>query len=210
MSRTLSQPERFVVFALNVGTFYLLYVWATGHWALINEPKSLWFDAAVASWALSLLSAPFFRPPKDAIGAGIAALLVLVATRLESTKIDAALLDGARHFAIGYALFVIVAAYVAALAEKRQQSILARLSYLVAERLSISRITSRSFRTSVFCNSSPTAKVFEASAPCCLNVPLTRRRRRRVARWMSRSTWTKKFPMSRRPLHHLPTGPDRL
>ena len=88
MSRALSQPERFVVFALNVSTFYFLYVWATGHWELVNEPKSLWFDAAVASWALSLLSAPFFRPPKDAIGAGIAALLVLVATRLQSTQIN--------------------------------------------------------------------------------------------------------------------------
>jgi len=136
MSRSLSQPERIIVFALNVATFYFLYVWATGHWALTNEPKSLWFDAAVASWALSLLSAPFFRPPKDAIGAGVAALLVLVATQLQNTQLDAAILDAARYFAIGYALFVILAAYIAALAEKRQQSAIARLSYVLAERLS--------------------------------------------------------------------------
>jgi hypothetical protein len=136
MSRSLSQPERFIVFVLNVATFYFLYVWATGHWALTNEPKSLWFDAAVASWALSLLSAPFFRPPKDAIGAGVAALLVLVATKLETTQIDAALLNAARYFAIGYALFVIGAAYVAALVERRQHSAIARLSYIAAERLS--------------------------------------------------------------------------
>ena len=47
-----------------------------------------------------------------------------------------ALLDAARYFAIGYALFVIAAAYVAALAEKRQHSAVARLSYIAAERLS--------------------------------------------------------------------------
>jgi hypothetical protein len=136
MSQPVSQPQRFVIFALNLATFYLLYVWATGHWTVTNEPASLWFDAAVAWWALSLLSAPFFRPPKDAIGAGVAALLVLVATKLEQTTIDVALLDAARHFAIGYALFVIITAYVAALAEERQQSAIARISYLAAERLS--------------------------------------------------------------------------
>jgi ketosteroid isomerase-like protein len=82
MPGSLDQRQRFVVFALNAATFYILYVWATGHQLLTDGPESLWFDAAIASWTLSLLSAPFFRPPKDAIGAGVAALLVLVATTL--------------------------------------------------------------------------------------------------------------------------------
>jgi uncharacterized protein len=136
MSRSLTQPERFIVFALNIATFYFVYVWASGHWELTDNPESLWFDGAVAWWALSLLSAPFFRPPKDALASGVAALLVLATTHLENTKTSSALLDGARYFGIGYALFVIAASYIAALAEKHQRSVVARISYVAAERLS--------------------------------------------------------------------------
>jgi uncharacterized protein len=135
MSYSLKQWQRFVVFGLNTVAFYALYRWATGSWKLTSGPETLWFGSAVAWWALSLLSAPFFRPPKDALGTGVAAFLTLVSTDLNATKFEGALLDTVRNFAVGYSLLVIVAAFVAALADQRT-SFVARVSYLAAERLS--------------------------------------------------------------------------
>jgi uncharacterized protein len=136
MSRTLSQPARFIVFALNVATFYILYVWATGHWSLTGGLETLWLGSAVAWWALSLLSAPFFRPPKDALGAGVAAFLALAATQLDPRSATFPYVSAIRNIGVGYALFVAAAALLAAIVERKQYERLARFSYLIAERLS--------------------------------------------------------------------------
>ncbi len=136
MTKSLSQRERFFVFGLNTGALYLLYVWATGHWFLSDGGETLWLGAAVGWWALSLLSAPFFRPPKDALGAGIGAFLALAATDLNSTVPYHNYINGLRNVGVGYALFVAAAALIAAAVERRQYEKLARISYLLAERLS--------------------------------------------------------------------------
>lgn len=136
MSASLSQRPRFVVFGVNTAAFYLLYRWATGHWNLTDGLETLWFGSAVAWWALSLLSAPFFRPPKDALGAGVAAFLALAATSLDPKTPSYAYINALRVIGVGYAVFVTAAALVAAAVERKQYERLSRFSYLAAERLS--------------------------------------------------------------------------
>lgn len=136
MSSSLSQRQRFTIFALNTVAFYLLYRWATGHWHLTDGGETLWLGAAVGWWALTLLSAPFFRPPKDALGAGIGAFLALAATTLDPVSSNHSYVNGLRNIGVGYALFVTAAALIAAAVERQQYARLARLSYLLAERLS--------------------------------------------------------------------------
>jgi hypothetical protein len=136
MSRPLSQRQRFLVFFANVVAFYAVYVWATDHRYLTDGLETLWFGSAVAWWTLSLLAAPFFRPPKDAVGAGVAAFIALAATTLDANNSRFAYLSVLRNVGVGYALFVIAAALIAAAVERSQYSRLSRLSYLVAERLS--------------------------------------------------------------------------
>jgi uncharacterized protein len=132
----MSQRLRFAVFALNTVSFYMLYRWATGHWHLTDGIETLWFGSAVAWWALSLLSAPFFRPPKDALGAGVAAFLALAATTFDPTSSAYPYVNDLRNLGIGYSLFVVAAALLAAAIERRKYERLSRFSYLLAERLS--------------------------------------------------------------------------
>jgi hypothetical protein len=136
MPGSLSQRSRFAIFVLNSAAFYLFYGWATGHWYLTDGLETLWFGSAVAWWALNLLSAPFFRPPKDALGAGVAAFLALAATTLQTSSPSYAYVSGLRNVGIAYALFVTTAALIAAAVERKSYERLSRLSYLLAERLS--------------------------------------------------------------------------
>jgi hypothetical protein len=136
MSRSLNQRNRFAVFFANIAAFYALYVWATRHWYLTDGLETLWFGAAVAWWALSLLAAPFFRPPKDAVGAGVAAFIALAATSLDPHNHTFSFLSLLRNVGVGYSLFVTAAALVAAAVERKQYERLSRFSYLTAERLS--------------------------------------------------------------------------
>lgn len=136
MPGSLSQRSRFAIFVLNTAAFYLLYGWATDHWYLTDGLETLWFGSAVAWWALSLLSAPFFRPPKDALGAGVAAFLALAATTLQASLPSYAFVNGLRNVGIAYSLFVTAAALIAAAVERKSYERLSRFSYLLAERLS--------------------------------------------------------------------------
>lgn len=64
----LTQPQRFLAFVVNTSVFYFIYVWATGHWYVTGSGETLWLASAVAWWTLGLLSAPWYRPPRDALG----------------------------------------------------------------------------------------------------------------------------------------------
>lgn len=136
MPGSLNQRLRFTAFILNTVAFYTLYVWATQHWYLTDGVETLWFGSAVAWWALSLLAAPFFRPPKDALSVGIAAFLALAATTLQPISPAYPYVNDLRNVGIGYALFVTVAALIAGAVERKRYERLSRLGYLLAERLS--------------------------------------------------------------------------
>ncbi len=132
----LTQPQRFVAFLANTAIFYLLYVWATGHWYVTGSGETLWLASAVGWWTLGLLSAPWYRPPRDALGTAVAALAALFTLDLSTAVAPSFELELARGTSIAYATVVGIAAIVAALVEQNQASPLRRFSYLVAERLS--------------------------------------------------------------------------
>lgn len=135
-SNALSQPQRFWAFLLNSAIFYLVYVWATGHWHLTGGGETLWLMSGVAWWTLGLLSAPWYRPPKDALGAGVAALLALLTLDLDTAVSVGFPLQSSRLAVLTYYMVVIGAAIGAAIVEKDSSSPTARFSYLVSERLS--------------------------------------------------------------------------
>lgn len=133
---TLTQPQRFMAFVANTLIFYFAYVWATGHWYVTGNGETLWLASAVGWWTLGLLSAPWYRPPRDALGTAVAALAALFTLDMSTAVAPSFELNLARGASIGYAILVGVAALTAALIEQNQQSPLRRFSYLVAERLS--------------------------------------------------------------------------
>src|SRR4051812_49213220 len=112
---TLSQTQRFVVFALNSFVFYALFVWAADRWSIPGSGESLWLLSAIGWWTLGLLSAPWYRPPRDALGSAVAALLALFTLDLSTANTGALNLEAVRAVSIGYAILVGVAALAAAL-----------------------------------------------------------------------------------------------
>jgi hypothetical protein len=136
MKGTLSQPQRFVVFAINCLIFYFLFVWAAQRWTIPGSGESLWLLSAIGWWTLGLLSAPWYRPPRDALGSAVAALLALFTLDLSTAKETALDLEAVRAVAIGYAILVAVAALVAALLHDRQKNRWSHFAFTLAERLS--------------------------------------------------------------------------
>lgn len=132
----LSQTQRFLAFLANISLFYFVYVWATGNWYVTGGGETLWLASAVGWWTLGLLSAPWYRPPRDALGASVAALAALFTLDLTTAVSPGYELTLARDLAISYAVLVGVAALVAAIIDSNQDSPLRRFSYLLAERLS--------------------------------------------------------------------------
>lgn len=74
----LSQQSRVYVFFINTAVFWVIYILTSSSWFPSGSGESVWLLSAIAYWILSLVAAPFFSPPKDSLGTGIAMLLLLI------------------------------------------------------------------------------------------------------------------------------------
>ncbi len=111
----LHQQWRFLVFALNVATFYIVYLLTDGDWTIGGSGQAAWVIAAVGWWVLELLSAPWFRPPRDALAASIAAFSVLVTMDLGNAGgLASDQVGTARTVATIYVVIIGISAVVAA------------------------------------------------------------------------------------------------
>lgn len=84
MKNYASLRERGVSLVVNSLIAYLVLSSTTGNWLLTGGLESVWFISALSFWFLSLLSAPWFVPPRDAIISSVGAALVLVTIELDS------------------------------------------------------------------------------------------------------------------------------
>lgn len=73
----LPQPWRIGALGINVGIAWAIFIAATGTIIPTGSGASVWFLAATAYWLLSLVAAPFFVPPRDALSSAIAVVLLL-------------------------------------------------------------------------------------------------------------------------------------
>jgi len=132
----LTQPQRILSFFINSLIFYGVYVGVTGHWNVTGSGETLWLASAIAWWTLGLLSAPWYRPPRDALGAAIAAITGLFTLDISTATALKPELEALRILSIAYAAIVGIAALIAASIEQNVESPLKRFSYNLAERLS--------------------------------------------------------------------------
>lgn len=107
----LTQKWRFVVFGLNTATFYVVKVLVTGEWGLTGG-ESAWVLAAIGWWILGLVTAPWFRPPRDALAAAVGSFLILATMDLPTPLSDEAIAV-ARSLGVVYAIAVGILALVA-------------------------------------------------------------------------------------------------
>ncbi|TNE59795.1 MAG: DUF87 domain-containing protein [Alphaproteobacteria bacterium] len=74
----LSQGLRVLILILNILTAYAIYAAATGHYIISSGGETLWLVAAIAMWLVSLISAPWFSPPKDTLISSITVLAAVL------------------------------------------------------------------------------------------------------------------------------------
>jgi hypothetical protein len=92
--------DRTIALIVNTAIFYLAYSVATQRWLPTGGLESVWLLSALALWFLSLLSAPWFVPPRDALPNGIGALCILITLELDAVPKFRAELELIRWFAV--------------------------------------------------------------------------------------------------------------
>ena len=84
--------------------------------------ESAWLLSAFSLWLLSLLSAPWFVPPRDALANGIVALCILVTMSLSNVPAFQSELNLIRWFSAGYCLVTIIMALAALFLHDKDQN----------------------------------------------------------------------------------------
>jgi hypothetical protein len=115
---------------INIAIFYTVFVFATHRGIPTGGLESVWLFSALALWFLSLLSAPWFIPPRDAIPNGIGALSILITIELDAVKNFRTELEWIRWVAVAYCILLIGTALIALLVHDRNpHTPIGRLAY---------------------------------------------------------------------------------
>lgn len=108
-----SLKQRTLVLILNLAVFYAAFVLASSHWLPTGGLESVWLLSAAALWFLTLLSAPWFLPPRDSIANGIGALSVLVTIELSAVQQFQGELNVIRWLGVAYTAVIVIFSLVA-------------------------------------------------------------------------------------------------
>lgn len=103
-----SLGQRTTVLLINLAAFYVAFGMASGKWVPTGGLESVWLLSAAALWLLTLLSSPWFLPPRDSLANAIGALTILVTIDLTPAHEFHAELDVLRWAGVAYAIAVIV------------------------------------------------------------------------------------------------------
>jgi hypothetical protein len=113
--------ERTITLLLNLATFYVAFVLATGRALPTGGIESVWLITAIAMWFLSLLSAPWFMPPRDALANAIAAAVILLTLDLSPVPQFRPDLNAIRWIAVLYCVAVAAVALAALFLHDRDE-----------------------------------------------------------------------------------------
>lgn len=128
----LPQVWRIVALGANVAIAWIMFAVATGTAIPTGSGASVWFYAAVAYWLLTLVAAPFFVPPRDAISTTIATVLLLAPLDLSKVVEFHQALVWLSRATVSFAIFVGIIALIAAF---QQKSLLGKISYRISSLL---------------------------------------------------------------------------
>jgi uncharacterized protein len=98
--------DRAKVLLVNIAVFYAALVLASGYWLPTGGLEGVWFLSALALWFLSLLSAPWFIPSRDALANAIGASVILVTAELAGTTKFHSQLELIRWVGVAYCVGV--------------------------------------------------------------------------------------------------------
>jgi uncharacterized protein len=122
--------DRAAALLINAAIFYAAFVAANQEWSPTGGLESVWLLSGLSLWLLSLLSAPWFIPPRDALANGIVSACMLVTADLSAIANFQAELNLFRWIFVAYAIALIATALVALfLHDGTQQSRVGRLAF---------------------------------------------------------------------------------
>lgn len=132
MRQYASLKERSVTLIINALIAYAVFFASAGTWLPSGGIESVWLISAISLWFLTLLSAPWFVPPRDAIVSGVGALLVLTTMDLGSVNRFQAELGTMRWLFVGFSVVVILVAVIALfLFDKDNRSVLGKYAFRI-------------------------------------------------------------------------------
>ncbi len=108
-----SLPTRVSVLGINIAIFYLAYAIFSSQRIPDGGLDSVWLFSAAALWFLTLLSSPWFLPPRDGLVNAIGAVSILVSFSLTAVAQFQTQLNLIRWISVIYAVFVIVLSLIA-------------------------------------------------------------------------------------------------
>lgn len=122
--------ERAQILIVNLAAFYAAYAAATGNVLPTGGIETVWLLSAFALWFLTLLSAPWFVPPRDALINAITACVILVTLDVTPIPRFRAQLDALRWIAVIYCVAVAALSLIALfLHDTDQRSAWGRLAF---------------------------------------------------------------------------------
>jgi hypothetical protein len=116
-----SLRERTTALIINLILFYGAFLIVTGRLLPSGGLESVWLLSAIALWFLTLLSAPWFVPPRDALANAVGAAAILVTIDLTSVAYLKHELNLFRWASAVYCVFVTFAALLALLLHDRNE-----------------------------------------------------------------------------------------
>lgn len=132
----LNQRQRTLALFLNLGVAWVVQRCISGRWTISGDTSDGWVIALAAYWILALVSAPYFRPPKDSLANGIGALIALSTISVYDFNQSGSLLVALKSSGIILAIAVILFAVLAitALSDHRESK-LSKFSYRLSNEL---------------------------------------------------------------------------
>lgn len=124
MAETASYPtlrERTVTLLINLAIVYAIYVAAADRWLPGGGLESVWLLSTLAFWFFSLLSAPWFVPPRDALANAVAAAAILVTIDLAPAQKFRTPLEVIRWIAVAYCAAVMILSLAALFLHDRDE-----------------------------------------------------------------------------------------
>jgi hypothetical protein len=122
--------DRATALLINSAMFYAAFAAASTEWVPTGGLESVWLFSGFSLWLLTLLSAPWFVPPRDALANGIVTVCMLVTADLGSVSAFRSELNALRWIFVAYGIVLIGMALVALfLHDKNQQSRFGRLAF---------------------------------------------------------------------------------
>jgi hypothetical protein len=137
----LSQKSRLAALALYILLLVLVCKLVTGEWFPMDSGKRLWLLSGIALWFFVLISAPWFRPPRDSLANAATSGLLLAFLDFQGIGLFKEELNIFRWASVGLVSIVAITAVAAMMLQeanpvlKRHYAHFSRLSYRTSDAL---------------------------------------------------------------------------